>query len=101
MMGMVSYYDLSAREPEKSYHMFTLGLLALLSSSYIIDSNRESGRGRYDIMLIPRDKSLRGIVIEFKKREAKEPMKNCLARADPNQREKIRGCHETGRALKR
>ncbi len=43
-----------------------LGLLAIVGDDYIIKSNRESGEGRYDIMLIPYDKNRHGIVIEFK-----------------------------------
>ena len=39
----------------------------LLEDQYEVRSNRESGDGRYDIMLIPHDKKKRGIIIEFKK----------------------------------
>jgi len=52
--------------------MFVLGLLAGLSDRYIIQSNRESGDGRYDIMLMPRNKPDPGILIEFKKAPDKE-----------------------------
>ncbi len=47
-------------------HVYTLGLLAVLSDTYIIKSNRESGGGRYDILLIPHDKEKHGVVIEIK-----------------------------------
>jgi len=47
--------------------MLVLGLLAGLSDRYIIQSNRESGHGRYDIMLIPRTPQDPGVIIEFKK----------------------------------
>lgn len=67
ILNSMSSYDLSSNEPEKSYHLFVLGLLVVLSSSYEIKSNRESGLGRYDIMLIPKDLNQTGIVIEFKK----------------------------------
>ena len=63
----MSFYDLAHNEPEKSYHLFILGLLVTLENTYSVRSNRESGYGRYDIMLIPHDKSQVGIVIEFKK----------------------------------
>lgn len=63
----MSYYDLSVDEPEKSYHLFVLGLLVLLSKEFTIKSNRESGYGRYDILMIPSDKKNPGIIIEFKK----------------------------------
>lgn len=54
-------------EPEKFYHAFVLGLLVSLSETHAVKSNRESGFGRYDVMLIPLDLKKRGIVIEFKK----------------------------------
>ena len=57
------------RAPENFYHGFVLGLMVDQTENYIITSNRESGYGRYDIMLEPIDKSNEkqpGIVIEFK-----------------------------------
>jgi len=65
IFNSMSYYDLN--EPEKSYHIFVLGLFFNLQNVYQVKSNRESGLGRYDIMLIPRSKQHMGIVIEFKK----------------------------------
>lgn len=67
VINSMSAFDISATEPEKSYHLFVLGLLVLLSDIYKIRSNRESGYGRYDIMLIPHNKQKAGIIIEFKK----------------------------------
>lgn len=67
VLNSMSMYDLLASEPEKSYHLFVLGLLVMLSGAYKVKSNRESGFGRYDIMIIPRDTHKRGIIIEFKK----------------------------------
>lgn len=57
------------KAPENFYHGFVLGLMVDQSENYIITSNRESGYGRYDIMLEPKDKKSQkypGIVIEFK-----------------------------------
>ena len=57
------------KAPENFYHGFVLGLMVDQTENYLITSNRESGYGRYDIMLEPIDKSnekLPGIVIEFK-----------------------------------
>lgn len=65
IFNSMSYYDLG--EPEKSYHLFVLGLLVNLQDSYQVKSNRESGLGRYDILLVPRNTQKLGIVIEFKK----------------------------------
>ncbi len=69
----LSYFDIAPVENhgrtslnEQIYHVYSLGLLAILSDDYIIKSNRESGDGRYDILLIPYDKTKNGVVIEIK-----------------------------------
>lgn len=53
-----SYFDTGERasgaEPERFYHGFVLGLLVDLQGSYYVKSNRESGFGRYDVMLEPK-----------------------------------------------
>ena len=54
-----SYFDTGGKpysEPERFYHGFVLGLMVELSDRYTVTSNRESGFGRYDVMLEPRDK---------------------------------------------
>ena len=57
----------SGLEPERFYHGFVLGLLVELRGRYLICSNRESGFGRYDVLLEPMDpKADDGIVLEFK-----------------------------------
>lgn len=61
-----SFFDFNSKTPEQLFHVFILGLVAGLKQDYVIESNRESGKGRADIMMIPRDKSERGILIEFK-----------------------------------
>ena len=53
--GVMSFHDTAEEEPEKVYHAFVLGLLVNLSDRYQVRSNRESGYGRYDVMLIPKD----------------------------------------------
>ncbi len=53
-------------EPERFYHGFVLGLIVDLAGKYRIMSNRESGFGRYDVVMEPMQKSLDAIVIEFK-----------------------------------
>ena len=65
VVNSLSYYDTSGRDPEKVYQAFLLGLL-VSNSAYEVSSNRESGLGRYDILLRPRDLSKRGIIIELK-----------------------------------
>ncbi|MCL6590217.1 MAG: ATP-binding protein [Firmicutes bacterium] len=63
----LSYFDTGGREPEKVYHAFVLGLLVNLANEYEVKSNRESGYGRYDVMVIPKDKDKAGLIMEFKK----------------------------------
>ena len=65
VVNSLSYYDTSGRDPEKVYQAFLLGLL-VSNSAYEVSSNRESGLGRYDILLRPRNLSKRGIIIELK-----------------------------------
>jgi len=57
---------------QKSFFLYLLGLLAIIGDDYIIKSNRESGDGRYDILLIPHDKTKYGVVIEIKQVARKE-----------------------------
>ena len=52
---------------ESFYHAFVLGMLVYLEKEYEVRSNRESGYGRYDVMIIPKDKNKKAIIIEFKK----------------------------------
>lgn len=53
-------------EPERFYHGFVLGMIMNLSNTYRIRSNRESGYGRYDVMMIPLDKNEKVFIFEFK-----------------------------------
>ena len=64
--GSISYFDLHENTPENVFHSFMLGLFMGLGLSHIVDSNKEAGKGRYDIIIIPKDKSKMGILIEFK-----------------------------------
>ena len=63
---MFSYMDVGKDTAENFYHAFVLGMLVGLKDSYYVNSNRESGMGRYDIMLEPQDKSKNSFIIEFK-----------------------------------
>ncbi|MBQ8233470.1 MAG: AAA family ATPase [Lachnospiraceae bacterium] len=56
----------SKKNPERFYHGFVLGMMVELRTKYAITSNRESGLGRYDIMLEPLHADLDAIIIEFK-----------------------------------
>ena len=59
-------------EPERFYHGFVLGLMVELSNRYVITSNRESGFGRYDVMLKPKDRAENAIIMEFKVHDAED-----------------------------
>lgn len=56
----------SQKQPERFYHGFVLGLIVELSEKYEITSNRESGFGRYDVVLEPENKDEDAIILEFK-----------------------------------
>ena len=56
----------SQKHPERFYHGFVLGLIVELSEKYMITSNRESGFGRYDVMIEPKNKEEDAIILEFK-----------------------------------
>ena len=70
LLQSVSYFDAIG---ENFYHGLMLGLCAVFDNRYLVDSNRESGEGRYDIALYPKDDKLPGIIIELK------AQKNCDA----------------------
>jgi len=72
VLASFSYFDASGTAPEQVYHAFVLGMLVSLNSTHQVRSNRESGYGRYDVMVIPHDKSQCGIIIEFKKIDVHE-----------------------------
>ena len=76
-LATFSYFDTGKNpsetlEPERFYHGFVLGLIVELSDRYEVKSNRESGFGRYDVMIIPLNKSEKAIVLEFKVHENDE-----------------------------
>ena len=56
----------SKSQPERFYHGFVLGLMVDLAERYVVTSNQESGFGRYDVMLEPRDKNDDAMILEFK-----------------------------------
>ena len=92
-LAMFSYFDggkhpSKKEDPERFYHGFVLGLMIELQGRYNITSNRESGFGRYDIMLEPLKKEDDAIIIEFKvfnlRREntLEDTVKNALAQIE-------------------
>lgn len=75
-LATFSYFDTGkgplGNEPERFYHGFVLGLIVELTDKYIITSNRESGFGRYDIIMEPRRPENDAIIIEFKVQHSSE-----------------------------
>jgi hypothetical protein len=94
--------------PEQVYHVFVVGLLLGLQPRYLVRSNRESGGGRYDVMVIPRTPGQPGVVLELKvrNRQKRETEKGAMAAALRQLRERdyaaeLRACgadpiHEIG-----
>ena len=73
----ISYFDTGKKpsgvsEPERFYHGFVLGLIVELADRYTVTSNRESGYGRYDVVLEPLRKEDDAMILEFKVYDEKE-----------------------------
>lgn len=89
-LNVFSSFDVAGKDesrirPENFYHGFVLGLMAGQRNNYIIKSNRESGFGRYDVMMIPKHstdeagKKLPAIVLEFKvKRDSEKSLEEAV-----------------------
>ena len=95
-LNIFSYFDTgknpSVEEPERFYHGFVLGLMVDLQNRYVITSNRESGFGRYDVMLEPKNLAEDdAIILEFKVHDAddedtlKETVQEALAQIERKQ----------------
>ena len=72
LRDLVSVYDTAHKE--SFYHGFVLGMTALFASDYIIESNRESGYGRFDLAIIPKDVEKDGVIMEFKVADSEADM---------------------------
>lgn len=81
MLNSVSCFDFNSNSKESHYHVFILGMLLGLRRRYYIHSNREGGRGRYDLVVEPMDKSKNGLVIEFKVAKEKEELEKASEEA--------------------
>jgi len=66
VLNLLSYQDPGAIDPERVYQGFVLGLLAVMEPSYRVRSNRESGEGRPDVMILPREPGKPAAVLELK-----------------------------------
>eukprot|EP01080_Neovahlkampfia_damariscottae_P008217 gene8217-gene42 len=107
-----SYHDFGNQDKEKSYHLFFLGLIASLNDTHIIHSNRESGLGRHDVLIIPKCKSKHvAFIIKFKQsknvNDLENLSKNAIKQIDDNiylteihQYEQIKSVIKLGLAFK-
>lgn len=93
VLSVFSFFDSGTHpsnqaEPERFYHGFVLGLIADAKLDYVISSNRESGLGRYDVVMEPRDKHDMAYVLEFKVKDSdcentlEETVENALAQIE-------------------
>ena len=76
-LATISYFDGGRNpsmetQPERFYHGFVLGLAVELADRYIITSNRESGFGRYDVVMEPKNGTDNAVIMEFKVRDSSE-----------------------------
>ena len=72
LLKYMNFYDVA--NIEKVYHSFILGLMIHLEGKYEINSNGEAGLGRYDIVIEPLNKNLRGFILEFKVADSEEKL---------------------------
>ena len=82
----ISYYDVG--KEEKYYHNILLGMILSLQKEYDITSNRESGSGRYDIVLEPKDRNKTAFVLEFKVGDNEEELEKLSIEAIEQIKEK-------------
>ena len=94
-LNVFSYFDTGKRpsgaEPERFYHGFVLGLIVDLQGRYLITSNRESGFGRYDVVLEPRNPAQDdALILEFKVHDPEDEatLKDTVAAARTQMEEK-------------
>ncbi|MBR1472521.1 MAG: AAA family ATPase [Lachnospiraceae bacterium] len=88
-LNTFSYFDVAnkpidSKEPERFYHGFVLGLIVDRSDDYMVKSNRESGLGRYDVVMEPKDTKNVAVIMEFKvlnKKAGEESLEDTAANA--------------------
>ncbi|MBS0628466.1 MAG: AAA family ATPase [Verrucomicrobia bacterium] len=88
VVGMCSCHDLPENDLERSYHLFVLGLLVSLSDRYVIKSNLESGYGRYDILMHPKNSRDFAVLLEFKKGKSSSGLNKLAEEAMKQMQEK-------------
>lgn len=96
---LVSVYD--GGNKESFYHGFLLGMTALLVPDYTVESNRESGYGRFDLAIFPKEKGKAGVLMEFKAAEKEEDLPKKAEEALRQIREKAYDAAFTARGVKK
>ncbi len=82
VLTTLSYFNTAGKKNvEKVYQAFILGLLVNLSIDYEVTSEKESGYGRYDISIVPKDKNKKAVIMELKKIEEGETSEKALENA--------------------
>ena len=79
LRDFVSYHDTA--QPESFYHGLLLGLSVMLEGEYCVESNRESGYGRFDIAFFPLKDGTPGVILELKSVRSKEAMEGAAKEA--------------------
>ena len=79
MRNLLSFHDLDPDEPERIYQAFLLGLCAAVEPQHRVRSNRESGKGRPDVLILPAKPGHPGIVLELKVAGRKKTLDAALA----------------------
>jgi len=76
MISSSSYFDFSKNTKEQVFHTFILGIFTNFIDTYDVFSNKEAGIGRYDMILIPKNKKQKGFIFEFKVCNKTEDLQN-------------------------
>ena len=76
-----SYFDHTKKNQESFFHGLVLGLMVYLEDSYQVISNRESGKGRFDILLLPKEKQRYAVLLELKVARSKKHMQEDAVQA--------------------
>jgi hypothetical protein len=84
VMGTLSYYDIE-KKSENTYHILLLGMFSHLQGDYWIKSNRESGKGRYDVLLKAKDKNHYSAIIEIKAETTQKKIEEGLEQIERNE----------------
>ena len=88
MKTSLSFHDFAGAEPERVYQALILGMLVVLAPTHDVRSNRESGDGRYDVMILPKQPGQPAVVLELKVPGRKETPEQALQTALVQIREK-------------